>query len=115
MLAEIRAFGQGIVIVDQIPTKIVLDAVKNTNLKAMLRLTAKDDRDYLGEAMNFNEAQKRFVSSLAARKGTGISFVAFKEGNELPVRSHLPLPGEVCGDWLFGEHFANVTPVGGAR
>jgi hypothetical protein len=115
MLAEIRAFGQGIVIVEQIPTKIVLDAVKNTNLKVMLRLTAKDDRDYLGEAMNFNEAQKRFVSSLAARKGAGISFVAFEEGNDLPVLSHLPLPAEPRGDWLFDEHFANVTPTVGAR
>lgn len=57
MLAEIRAFGQGLAIVEQIPTKIVPEAVKNTNLKIMLRLTAKDDREYLGEAMNFTEAR----------------------------------------------------------
>jgi len=85
MLAEIRAYGQGIVIVEQIPTKIVPEAVKNTNLKVMLRLTSKDDREFLGDAMNFNEAQKNFVNNLK----TG-QFVVFEEGVDQPVLLSLP-------------------------
>jgi len=89
MLAEIRAFGQGIVVVEQIPTKIVLEAVKNTNLKIMLRLTSRDDRDFLGEAMNFNEEQKRFVTSLCPGE-----FVAFAENVDQPLLLRLPRPEE---------------------
>lgn len=107
MLAEIRAFGQGLVIVEQIPTKIVPEAVKNTNLKIMLRLTSKEDRDYLGEAMNFTDVQKRFVTSLRAERGKEIQFVAFEEGVDQPVLLSLPLPplGEKVSGWLFDEFF----------
>jgi len=110
MLAEIRAFGQGIVIVEQIPTKIVPDAVKNTNLKIMLRMTSKDDRDYLGEAMNFTAEQKRFVTGLRARAGEGIQFIAFEEGIDQPILLNLPLPDreadKISDEWLFDEFFA---------
>jgi hypothetical protein len=80
MLAEIRAYGEGIVIVEQIPTKLISDAIKNTNLKIMHRITSHEDREYLGEAMNFNEQQKRFVSSL--RRGEA---VVFEEHLDHPV------------------------------
>lgn len=105
MLAEIRAFGQGLVIVEQIPTKIIPEAVKNTNLKIMLRLTSKDDRDYLGEAMNFTEAQKRFVTNLKVQKGEGINFVVFEEGVDQPLMLSLPLPREPKENWLYDEFF----------
>ncbi len=85
MLAEIRALRQGMVIVEQIPTKIVPEAVKNTNLKIMLRLTSKDDRDFLGEAMNFNDEQKHFVTNL--RPG---QYVVFEENVDQPLLLTLP-------------------------
>ena len=85
MLAEIRAYGQGITIVEQIPTKIVPETVKNTNLKVMLRLTSKEDREFLGDAMNFTDAQKHFVNNLK----TG-QFVIFEEGVDQPVLVSLP-------------------------
>ena len=37
LLAEIRTFGQGIMIADQIPTKLAPDTLKNTNLKIVHR------------------------------------------------------------------------------
>lgn len=91
MLAEIRAFGQGIIIVEQIPTKIVPEAVKNTNLKIMLRLTAADDREFLGAAMNFTDEQKRFVTSLKAEQGRGVDFVVFEQQLDQPRLLMLPL------------------------
>ena len=106
MLAEIRAFGQGIVIVEQIPTKIVGDAIKNTNLKIMLRLTSRDDREYLGEAMNFTESQKRFVATLRAEHGKEINMVVFEEGIEQPMMLSLPFK-PTSERWVFDELFNN--------
>src|SRR4029077_12059460 len=57
MLAEIRAYGEGLVIAEQIPAKLVPDAVKNTALKVVHRLPARDDRDLVGAAMNTAEDQ----------------------------------------------------------
>jgi hypothetical protein len=91
MLAEIRAFGQGLIIVEQIPTKIVPEAVKNTNLKIMLRLTAADDREFLGAAMNFTEQQKRFVTSLSAEEGRGVHMAVFEQQADQPKLLMLPL------------------------
>jgi hypothetical protein len=85
MLAEIRALGQGIFIVEQIPTKIVAEAVKNTNLKIMLRLTSEDDRNYLGEAMNFTQDQKRFVSTLRP-----LNLAVFEEDLDQPLLLEIP-------------------------
>ena len=79
MLSEIRAYGQGVLIAEQIPTKLSPDAVKNTNLKIMHRVVAEDDRDVMGGAMNLDEAQKRYVTTLP----TGWA-VAYAEGADRP-------------------------------
>ena len=63
-LAENRKYGEGVIIAEQLPTKLVQDAVKNTNLKIMHRLTAEDDRQYLGQTMGFDESQMRFATRL---------------------------------------------------
>lgn len=113
MLAEIRAFGQGLAIVEQIPSKIVPEAVKNTNLKIMLRLPAQDDRDYLGAAMNFTDAQKRYVAALKVDKAGEhepgrINYVLFEEGVEQPLLLSLPLPAKsaaVDEGWVYDELF----------
>ena len=86
MLAEIRAYGQGVTIVEQIPTKIIPDAVKNTNLKIMLRVTAEEDRNYLGESMNFNETQKRYVMNLKPGE-----YIVFEENLDQPVFLEIPM------------------------
>ena len=64
-LAENRKYGEGVIIAEQLPTKLVQDAVKNTNLKIMHRLTAEDDRRYVGETMGFDDSQLRFATRLA--------------------------------------------------
>ena len=64
-LAENRKYGEGAAIIaEQLPTKLVQDAVENTNLKIMHRLTAEDDRRYLGQTMGFDEPQMRFATRL---------------------------------------------------
>ena len=61
MLAEMRALGQGILIADQLPTAIAPQAVKQTNLKVLMRVTAKDDREEIGNTMDLNEEQMHQV------------------------------------------------------
>jgi hypothetical protein len=63
-LAENRKYGEGVIIAEQLLTKLVADAVKNTNLKIMHRLTAEDDRRYLGETTGMDEAQRLFAARL---------------------------------------------------
>jgi hypothetical protein len=79
MLAEIRSYGQGFIIADQIPNKLAPEALKNTNLKIMHRIVATDDRDSMGGAMNLDDIQKRHVTAL----GTGRAIV-YAEKMESP-------------------------------
>lgn len=111
MLAEIRALGEGIVIVEQIPTKIVPEAIKNTNLKIMLRLTSKEDREYLGEAMNFSEEQKRFVTNLRVDKDGGINMVVFEEGIDNPILLSLPIYNEQFFQMEYDANGNNEEPA----
>ena len=61
MLAEMRALGEGILIADQLPTAIAPQAVKQTNVKIMMRVTAKDDREEMGNTMDLTEAEMKNV------------------------------------------------------
>jgi len=88
MLAEIRAYGEGLVIAEQIPSKLVSDVVKNTALKVMHRLPAADDRDLVGAAMNLDDAQSRQVVSLEP----GVAAV-FADGMDRPIRIRVPFGG----------------------
>ncbi len=89
MLAEIRAYGEGIVIAEQIPAKLVPDVVKNTALKVVHRLPAHDDRDIVGAAMNLDDAQSRQVVSLEP----GVAAV-FADGMDRPLRIRVPFGGD---------------------
>jgi uncharacterized protein len=64
LLAEVRAYGEGIVVAEQIPSKILPDLIKNTALKVVHRLPAEDDRRAVGATMNFTEAQSEYVVAL---------------------------------------------------
>ena len=79
MLSEIRAYGEGVLIADQVPTKLAPDAIKNTNLKLMHRIVAADDREAMAGAMNLDETQSRHITTLR----TGVA-AAFAEGSDRP-------------------------------
>lgn len=64
MLSEIRAYGEGMLLVDQVPTRLISDAIKNTNLKITHRLVAEDDCKAIGEAMGLNDDQRKVISKL---------------------------------------------------
>lgn len=95
MLAEMRALGEGIIVVDQLPTAIAPEAIKNTNIKVMHRLVAADDRKELGETMVFDGGQ--FQQAAVLPPGQGFIFMEgwarsrlvvepdFKKKNQLEV------------------------------
>lgn len=64
MLSEIRAYGEGLLLVDQVPTRLIPDAIKNTNLKICHRLVSEDDCKAIGESMSLNEKQRKIISRL---------------------------------------------------
>lgn len=64
MLSEIRAYGQGILIVDQVPSRLIPDAIKNTNLKIVHRIVAKDDRQAMSGCMGLREDQEDTIAIL---------------------------------------------------
>jgi uncharacterized protein len=88
LLAEIRAYGEGIMIVEQIPAKLLPDVVKNTALKVLHRLPALDDREVVGAAMNLDGEQSRQVVSLRP----GVAAV-FADGMDRPLRIRIPFGG----------------------
>jgi hypothetical protein len=63
-LAENRKYGEGIIIAEQLPTKLVPDVIGNTALKIMQRLTSADDREVMGKAMKFDEFQQEHIVTL---------------------------------------------------
>lgn len=62
MLAEVRAYGQGMVIVDQSPGKLTPEVLKNTEVKIAHRMLYREDREAIGATMNL---QKEQVEDLA--------------------------------------------------
>jgi len=68
LLSEIRSYGQGVVISDQVPTRLAPDVLKNTNLKICHRIVSGDDREILGKTMAMSERQIGALNSLTTDK-----------------------------------------------
>ncbi len=64
ILSEIRAYGEGIIVAEQIPAKLAPDVVKNTGMKLIHRLVAQDDRELVGRAVNLDDRQLRYLATL---------------------------------------------------
>src|SRR5215472_17250978 len=109
LLAEIRAYGEGIVIVEQIPAKLVPDAIKNTALKVLHRLPAADDRQLVGATMNLDADQSRQVVSLPPGEAA-----VFTDGMDRPMRVRIPFGGD-REHGLSAKIKSVVPPVAGRR
>lgn len=64
MLAEFRARGVAVVILDQSPSAIAAEVVKNTASKLAFRQVAEDDRKELGAAMLFGRTEFEEIARL---------------------------------------------------
>ncbi len=64
ILAEIRAYGEGIIIADQIASKLNRDVIKNTNIKIIHRTMDYEDREIVGKAINLSDEQILDIAEL---------------------------------------------------
>lgn len=64
LLAEVRKYGEGLIIADQIPNQLTPEVLKNTNTKIIHRLFAADDRHAIGDTVSLNRDQKDFLTYL---------------------------------------------------
>jgi hypothetical protein len=80
LLAEVRAYGEALVVVEQIPSKLIPDVIKNTAVKVVHRLPAEDDRRSVGATMNLDADQSRYVVSLDSGES-----VVFTDGMDRPL------------------------------
>jgi hypothetical protein len=94
LLAEMRAYGEGFVVADQVPTKLAPDVLKNSNIKILHRLVALDDRAAAGGTINLTEPQSRHLAGLSR----GIAVVH---------------DDRLSGATLVRMHKLDLTPVGG--
>ncbi|MBT1173809.1 ATP-binding protein [Bifidobacterium sp. MA2] len=65
MMAEIRGFGESVIVVDQSPSRIARDAVRNTGLKIAHRLMETTDRRLMADMIGLPESSSRTLLELA--------------------------------------------------
>ncbi len=79
MLSEIREPGEGIMIIDQYPSRLIPDAIKNTNVKFIHKLPARDDQEAIAACMSLTNDQTRLLATLK----TGDAIV--HSGQDIPA------------------------------
>lgn len=80
MLAEMRSYGQGVIVAEQIPSKLASDVIKNSSNKIIQRLVAADDQELVANTIGLN---KEYAVNLGSLR-TGMA-LCHKEGMGLPV------------------------------
>ena len=64
MLSEVRSCGEGLMIVDQVPTRLVADVIRNTNLKIVHKLSGADDCMAMCQALGLIPGQEGLIPLL---------------------------------------------------
>ena len=85
MLSEVRAYGEGFIVAEQIAVKLSPDVIKNTNLKIVHRTVAGEDRLILSQSMNMDDPQTEMLAVL--KKGEA---AVFTEGDDKPIMVVVP-------------------------
>lgn len=84
LLAEVRKYGEGLIIVDQIPNKLASEVLKNTNTKIIHKILARDDKEAVGDTMLMDDKQKEHLSALEVGNA-----IVFSEHTEKPMHVHI--------------------------
>ncbi len=72
LLAEVRAYGEGLIVCEQIPSLLAEGALKNTAHKLVHRLPAEDDRRLVGGTLALTPAQTLALATLEV--GVAVAF-----------------------------------------
>ena len=84
LLAEVRKYGEGLIVVDQIPNKLATEVLKNTNTKIVHKILAKDDKESVGDTMLMDDKQKSHLSALEPGHA-----VVFSENTSKPIHVYI--------------------------
>ncbi len=95
IIAEMRSLGQGIIVAEQIPTKIAPDVIKNTNTKIIHRIVSHEEQKEIGTCLGLTSDEARYLNQLCAG-----SAIAHKEGMAKPIEImvHSTLINQPIGD-----------------
>ena len=85
LLAEVRSFGEGLVVIEQIPSKLAPEVVKHAATKMAGRQSSAEDRRLMGEDMLIPSDSLEAMARLEPG-----SFLAFGENTPRPVQIMLP-------------------------
>lgn len=80
MIAEMRSYGQGVIVAEQIPTKLAPDVIKNSSTKIVQRLVSVDDQQVIANTIGISVDDALQLGTLKA----GYAF-CHKEGMSLPT------------------------------
>lgn len=81
MIAEMRSYGQGVIIAEQIPTKLAPDVIKNSSNKIIQRLVASDDQMVMANTVGLTDKEAIYIGNLTTGQA-----LCHKEGMVLPVQ-----------------------------
>lgn len=100
MLAEMRSYGQGVIVAEQIPSKLAPDVIKNSSNKIIQRLVSADDQAVMANTIGLTGEEGLDLGSL--KTGTAL---CHKEGMSLPVRVQIAMVDDikVTDDLLYGK------------
>jgi hypothetical protein len=93
LLAEVRKYGECLIIIDQIPNKLAPEVLKNTNTKIIHKLFADDDKTAIAHSIALDDKQKQFLSKLKVGET-----IIFSEGWHKPI-------------WVKIEASSNLNPT----
>ena len=80
MLAEMRSYGQGVIVAEQIPSKISPDVIKNSSNKIIHRIVSKDDQEIIANTVGLSSSDAIYLGN----NRTGYA-ICHKEGMIQPV------------------------------
>lgn len=80
MIAEMRSYGQGVIIAEQIPSKLAPDVIKNSSNKIVQRLVALDDQEIMANTIGIEAKDAMQLGFLKMGRA-----LCHKEGMVRPV------------------------------
>lgn len=82
ILSEVRAYGQGIMVVDQVPSRLIEDAVKNTNVKIIHKIVSSDDTELLSESVGMSKEQQNVIPKLSIGQAVLVGLNSLNVGSQ---------------------------------
>ena len=80
MIAEMRSYGQGVIVAEQIPSKLAPDVIKNSSNKIIQRVVSVDDQQLIANTIGISSEDAIQLGTLE----TGFA-LCHKEGMSLPL------------------------------